>query len=391
MLAPYRNQTEPMTELTPPSTRGRRAVIVVLSLAAALSAAIPVRAQPSSADLRTLSAQQVEALGLRVEPADGSKSSSLARYPAQVVVPIARQRLVAAPLPALVESLQVAVGDEVRAGQVLAVLRSTQASELQRDVAQANSQADLARRNLERDEQLFAEGLIAQSRLEAARAQARQAQAQQLERRRALAQAGVGADGGAGQITLRAPIAGVVLEQQAVVGQRLEQAAPLYRIAALDPLWVEMQAPATDAASLARGSAVRIEAGPQAGRRDAVAIVGRVIAIGQSVDAATQTLLVRAEVRAPAGALRPGQTVVAVVEVSGAASVRVPAAAVVDEGGAPVVYVEEAAGTFRRVPVTPGGSAGGMATVTGIEAGTRVVVQGTAALKSIFAAPAAGN
>ena len=197
-----------MTDLTPPSTRGRRAVIVVLSLAAALSAAIPVRAQPSSADLRTLSAQQVEALGLRVEPADGSKSSSLARYPAQVVVPIARQRLVAAPLPALVESLQVAVGDEVRAGQVLAVLRSTQASELQRDVAQANSQADLARRNLERDEQLFAEGLIAQSRLEAARAQARQAQAQQLERRRALAQAAGRAPRGARALTQRAPHSG---------------------------------------------------------------------------------------------------------------------------------------------------------------------------------------
>lgn len=373
--------------MTPPNRHGRRAAIVAVLMAAAVAAS----AQPPSVERRTIAAQQVDALGIRVQPADASNAGSQARYPAQVVVPIARQRLVAAPLPALVESLQVAVGDEVRAGQVLAVLRSTQASELQRDVAQANSQADLARRNLERDEQLFAEGLIAQSRLEAARAQARQAQAQQLERRRALAQAGVGADGGAGQITLRAPIAGVVLEQQAVVGQRLEQAAPLYRIAALDPLWVEMQAPATDAASLARGSAVRIEAGPHAGRREAAALVGRVIALGQSVDTATQTVLVRAEVRAPAGALRPGQTVVAVVEVPGAASVRVPAAAVVDEGGAPVVFVEEAAGTFRRVPVTLSGSADGMATVTGIEAGAPVVVQGTAALKSIFAAPALGN
>ena len=348
-------------------------------------------AQPPSVERRTIAPQQVDALGIRMQPADGSNAASLARYPAQVVVPVAQQRLVAAPLPALVESLQVAVGDEVRAGQVLAVLRSTQASELQRDVAQANSQADLARRNLERDEQLFAEGLIAQSRLEAARAQARPRRAQQPERRRALPQAGGRADGGAGQITRRAPIAGVVLEQHAVVGQRLEQAAPLYRIAALDPLWVEMQAPATDAASLARGSAVRIEAGPQAGRRDAAGIVGRVIALGQSVDAATQTLLVRAEVRAPAGALRPGQTVVAAVEVPGAASVRVPAAAVVDEGGAPVVFVEEAAGTFRRVPVTLGGSADGTATVTGIEAGARVVVQGTAALKAIFAAPPAAQ
>ncbi len=367
--------------------RGRSAAVFLLFTAIAASAA----AQSPADERRTLAAQQVEALGIRVEPAGSAQTASLARYPAQVVVPVARQRLVAAPLPALVESLQVAVGDPVRAGQTLAVLRSAQATELQRDVAQANSQAELARRSLERDEQLFAEGLIAQSRLEAARAQARQAQAQQLERRRALEQAGVG--GGSGQIVLRTPIAGVVLEQHAVVGQRVEQAAPLYRIATLDPLWVEMQVPAIDAASLALGRAVRVEASPAAGSAgaagDAKAIEGRVIALGQSVDAATQTVLVRAEVRAPGGILRPGQTVVAGVEMPGAGTVQLPAAAVVEDGGATVVFVEEAAGSFRRVPVVLVRTADNVATVKGIAAGARVVAHGTAALKSVFAAPAA--
>lgn len=370
--------------------RGRSAAVFLLSTAIAVSAA----AQSPTVERRTLAAQQVEALGIRVEPVGGGQTASLARYPGQVVVPVARQRLVAAPLPGLVESLQVAAGDPVRAGQTLAVLRSAQATELQRDVAQANSQAELARRSLERDEQLFAEGLIAQSRLEAARAQARQAQAQQLERRRALEQAGVG--GGSGQIVLRAPIAGVVLDQRALVGQRIEQAAPLYRIATLDPLWVEMQVPATDAATLALGRAVRVEASPTAGGADAAgatggakAIEGRVIALGQSVDAATQTVLVRAEVRAPGGVLRPGQTVVATVEIPGAGTVQLPAAAVVEDGGATVVFVEEAAGSFRRVPVVLVRTADHVATVRGIAAGARVVVHGTAALKSDFAAPAA--
>lgn len=373
--------------MTSSAFRGRRAATFLLFAAIAASAA----AQPPADERRTLAAQQVEALGIRIEPAGAAQAASLASYPAQVVVPVARQRLVAAPLPALVESLQVAVGDPVRAGQTLAVLRSAQATELQRDVAQANSQAELARRSLERDEQLFAEGLIAQSRLETARAQARQAQAQQLERRRALEQAGVG--GGSGQIVLRAPIAGVVLQQHAVVGQRVEQAAPLYRIATLDPLWVEMQVPAIDVASLALGRAVRVEASTAAGSAgaagDAKAIEGRVIALGQSVDAATQTVLVRAEVRAPGGILRPGQTVVAGVEMPGAGTVQLPAAAVVEDGGATVVFVEETAGSFRRVPVVLVRTADNVATVRGIAAGARVVVHGTAALKSVFAAPAA--
>lgn len=370
--------------MTGSGIRGRSAAVFLLCAAIAASAA----AQPPTEERRALSAQQVEALGIRVEPVGGAQTASLARYPAQVVVPVARQRLVAAPLPALVESLQVAVGDPVRAGQTLAVLRSAQATELQRDVAQANSQAELARRSLERDEQLFAEGLIAQSRLEAARAQAWQAQAQQLERRRALEQAGVG--GGSGQIVLRAPIAGVVLEQHAVVGQRVEQAAPLYRVATLDPLWVEMQVPAADAASLALGRAVRVEASPAAGAAGASKpIEGRVIALGQSVDAATQTVLVRAEVRAPGGVLRPGQTVVATVDMPAAGMVQLPAAAVVEDGGATVVFVEESAGGFRRVQVVLVRTADNVATVSGIAAGARVVVHGTAALKSVFAAPAA--
>lgn len=351
-------------------------------------AGVAATAQAQTDERRTLTARQIEALGIRIQTVDGAQAASFARYPAQVVVPVARQRLVAAPLPALVESLQVAVGDPVRAGQTLAVLRSAQASELQRDVAQATSQVDLARRSLERDEQLFAEGLIAQSRLDAARAQARQAQAQQIERRRALEQAGVSA--GSGQIVLRAPIAGVVLEQHAVLGQRVEQAAPLYRIATLDRLWVEMQAPATDAAALAPGRAVRVEASPAAGR-DAREIEGRVIALGQSVDAATQTVLVRAEVRASNGILRPGQTVVATVEMPGAGTVRLPAMAVVEEGGATVVFVQEAAGSFVRVPVGVVHSADSVVTVSGIAAGAQVVVHGTAALKAVFAAPPAAQ
>lgn len=351
-------------------------------------AGVAATAQAQTDERRTLTARQIEALGIRIQTVDGAQAASFARYPAQVVVPVARQRLVAAPLPALVESLQVAVGDPVRAGQTLAVLRSAQASELQRDVAQATSQVDLARRSLERDEQLFAEGLIAQSRLDAARAQARQAQAQQIERRRALEQAGVSA--GSGQIVLRAPIAGVVLEQHAVLGQRVEQAAPLYRIATLDRLWVEMQAPATDAAALAPGRAVRVEASPAAGR-DAREIEGRVIALGQSVDEATQTVLVRAEVRASNGILRPGQTVVATVEMPGAGTVRLPAMAVVEEGGATVVFVQEAAGSFVRVPVGVVHSADSVVTVSGIAAGAQVVVHGTAALKAVFAAPPAAQ
>lgn len=371
------------------STRNSKFIPVAIA-ATLLAASVVVTVQAEPVPAASLTPSQVEALGVRTAAASAAQAVSSAGYPARVVAPLAQQRVVAAPLPALVDSLQVAVGDTVVRGQLLATLRSDEALGLQRDVAQADSQADLARRSLARDEQLFAEGLVAASRLEATRAQARQASALQHERRRVLEQAGVRGERGApGQIALRAPIAGVVLEQQAVVGQRLEQAAPLYRIARLDPLWVEMQVPAAEGVALKSGHGVRIDVAhpgaPEAAHPGAQALAGRVLAVGPTVDPAMQTLLVRAEVRDPAGALRVGQTVVARVETAGAGAVHVPAAAVVDDGGASAVFVEDAPGRFRRAPVSVDTASGGVAAVRGIAPGSRVVVRGTAALKSLFA------
>lgn len=44
-------------------------------------------------------------------------------------------------------------------------------------------------------------------------------------------------------ITLTAPIDGQVLEQMVTTGQQVEMAMPLYKIAKLNPLWLEIHAP----------------------------------------------------------------------------------------------------------------------------------------------------
>lgn len=327
----------------------------------------------------TLKPAQIEALGVRTQPVLADEAGSSTRYPATVVLPDQRQRMVAAPLAGLVEFLSVSVGDSVRSGQQLAVLRSAQAQELQRDVLTSGSQATLASAALARDEQLFKEGLIAQARLEASRAQAQQAQAQQQERQRALQQAGVsgGAVGSSGVISLTAPIAGVVLERHVVVGQRVEQATAIYRIANLSTLWLEMQVPAAEAGALRLYDKVQVGEGPAS---------GRVIGIGHAVDAASQTVLVRAELSAGATALRVGQALDAQIARAAPGVVRLPAVAVVEDGGKRVVFIEAAPGQYRVAPVELLGSSGGMAAVRGLAPGAKVVVQGTAALKSLLAA-----
>ena len=45
------------------------------------------------------------------------------------------------------------------------------------------------------------------------------------------------------QLNVHAPISGMVIERMAVAGERIDMLAPLYRIANLDELWLEINIP----------------------------------------------------------------------------------------------------------------------------------------------------
>ena len=335
----------------------------------------------SAAEPLLLQPAQVEALGIATAVAGEAAGARAATLPARVLVPNEQMRVIAAPAGGLVEMLAVPPGAAVRRGQVLARLASPEALALQRDVLQADSQAALLHQNLQRDEQLFAEGLIPQSRLQATRASAAQAGAQARERRVGLALSGVAPGRLGGALELTAPIDGVVIEQSAQLGQRVEAFAPIYRIASLSPLWLEMQAPVDRAATLREGMTVRI-AGSE--------VAATLIAIGRMVDPASQTVLLRASVGAGAQTLRPGQIVeVALPPGSGGAGQALPAGALARHAGKTFVFVQDgshAAGArFEPRPVRVLGQGGDGVVVDGIAAGERVAVQGVSGLKALLA------
>lgn len=333
-----------------------------------------------AAEPLSLQTAQLKALGIVTAvagEASGGKGGSL---PAKVLVPNEQLRVVAAPVAGMVELLAVAPGATVKRGQVLARLISPQALELQRDAVQAGSQAALLQQNLQRDEQLFAEGLIAESRLQATRAAATQAAAQASERRQGLALAGAQAGKLGGALALTAAIDGVVLDQGVQLGQRVEAATPIYRIAKLSPLWLEIQAPVELAAGLKLGAPVKVANS---------AVTGQLIAIGRAVDAASQTVLLRAAVGAGADSLRPGQVVEVEIAGQAAAAQRLPAAALARSAGQTVAFVQVAGDDqgvkFEVRPVRVVGQGGDSVVVDGIAAGERVVVKGVSGLKAMLA------
>ena len=144
-------------------------------------------------------------------------------------------------------------------------------------------------------------------------------------------------------LSVAAPQSATVVEILVSPGQRVEQSAPLIKLARLTPLWVEIAIPASSIKAIRPGAKVEIEG---------YATPGQVVLVSETADPATQTILVRAEI-ANSGELRPGQTTEARVGfISSAESAwEIPYSALIRRGEKSSVFVATQDG-FRLVTVT---------------------------------------
>ncbi len=330
------------------------------------------------------SAAQRAALRVVSSPLASQTGPIATVLPARVTVPPSQERVVSVPVAGAITEVRVAAGDAVKAGQTLAVLRGEELVSAQRDITQAAVQVRLAEETARRDEALFKEGIIAESRLQSARAGLAQARASLMERRAWLRLMGLSAaaikaaEAGTrytDSIALAAPAAGTVLEQTALAGARVEPGSPLFKVVRLDPLWLEVQAPSQSMAAIRVGQKVEV--------RDS-GTSGVVVSVGRDVSAA-QTVTIRARMSNADGRLRLNQSVS--VSLAGAGSAqewRLPAQAVVRQAGRSWVF-DERAGGFEPVPGNVLSQAANAVAVSGpFDGREKVAVQGVAALKSAW-------
>lgn len=340
----------------------------------------------------TFTPVQMERLGVATAPVTPGRVVQTETLPARVVIPPKQERVVSAPLGGLVTALHAAREEPVQEGAALAEIRSPELVQSQQAFLRAHSTRELAAASLERDRQLYDDGVIPERRYQETRSRFQQARSDLAARRQALLLAGMSEAGVdrlaetgelSGGLRVRSPMDGVVLEKRVRSGQRLQQAAPLYRIARLDPLWLEIRLPVDRLQGVAAGIPVSV---PCAGLEATVSRVGR------TAEAASQTVLVRAEVAGGESCLRPGQYVETRLEVgAGEGRFRVPEGAVVRNQGKPWVFVRQASG-FMPVAVTVHGRREGGAVVSGpLESGQSVAVSGLAAIKGAWAGYGGGE
>ncbi|MGD9787677.1 MAG: efflux RND transporter periplasmic adaptor subunit [Sulfuricellaceae bacterium] len=356
---------------------GQRRWAVALSLAL-----IPCLAW--SGDEIRITPEQAKQLGIQTQGFSTQAGAGGIAFPAQVIVPNGQLQVVSVPVAALVESLLVAVNQPVKKGQALARLQSPAIVEAQREFLNAATQSGLAGQSLKRDAQLYQEGIIAEGRYLNTRGAAVQAGAAYNQWRQTLKLYGM-SDGAirklqatgqlSGSLELASPIDGVVIEQSVVAGQRAEASVPLYKVAKLSPLWLEIEAVPASVAGVAAGSAVTIPA---------YGASGKVLSVGRSVNAASQTVTVRAEITQGTESLRAGQYVDALIAAAPASvkQWRVPTAALVRNQGKAYLFIQGKAG-FVPTEVKVLGEVADSAVVQGSLRGTeRYAVRGVSALKA---------
>jgi cobalt-zinc-cadmium efflux system membrane fusion protein len=294
---------------------------------------------------------------------------------------------VVAPVSGRVSRVLVDVGQRVRAGQPLAEIQSTELGRASAAYFTAQARAELARRALERKRTLADEKIAPLREVQEAQAEADAAQADLRAARAGLSALGIAPaslaieDSASSALTLRAPVGGVVIARDVVVGQAAEADTPLFRVGDLSRLWLIVHAFERDAVRVTLGASASIAFAALPGQP----FTGRVTLIGRQVDVESRTVPLRIEVDNPGDQLRPGMSASATLPLGAATSniLAVPVVALQRLGDDWVVFIPKEDGHFDIRPVGRGRDFGNEVEILrGVKAGERVVVEGAFVLKA---------
>lgn len=336
-------------------------------------------------DIIKLSAEQRNSMSVEVKSIEKATAVFGKSIPAQVVIPPKQMRMVAATQAGMIDQIMVSTGEFVQQGQILAYIQSPEVISLQRDYLQALTKLKLAKAALKRDKSLLKEGVIATRRMQETRSQVDELTATLDEHKQALSLAGI-SDADITKLektaqlnprlTVHSPLAGVVLDAKVESGQRIAASDPLFRVAVLTPLWLEIKAPLEQLPQLGVGAHMHVLG---------TGAEGTMIAIGRNVDPTSQTVTVRAEVTKNVNSLRPGQFVqVALTIADTKLRYQIPANAIARSAKQSVVFVETAEG-FIVKPVEVLSAQAGIAFIAGdFKGDERVAIKGIAAIKGAW-------
>lgn len=325
-----------------------------------------------------LDASYLATVGIRTEPAAGGSLSANVLAPAEIAAMPTGIAVVTAHASGTVVRLTKQLGDAVRVGEMLAQVESREGAAMAAELSVAQSKATLARSDAAREKMLFDQGVTPRQNLELEEAELAVAEAEVRRARDAAAAAHVTPDG---KIAVVSPIEGKITAVSAALGTFVQAERELFRIADPNLIQAEASVTALDAQRIAPGDPATIATASGA------KIAASVRSVTPSVDVLTRTATVLLSLTGTHDPLSPGEIVQADIAPKTAApsGVVIPEDAVQVVNGRNVVFVRTQTGFKVQQVVAGARSAGRIAILSGLEAGTVIATANAFFLKAELA------
>ncbi|HJZ84693.1 MAG TPA: efflux RND transporter periplasmic adaptor subunit [Polyangia bacterium] len=318
---------------------------------------------------------------IKIEPVRESDAASVVSLTGRVTFDEDHTQRVASPIDGRVLRLLVSPGDKVRAGQSLVELSSPQVGQLQADALKAQHDFEVAQKTIDRVHKLQSDGAVSDKEVAQAEAEFKKSRADVGRTAAQLRALGISASDPAVRVSLHAQIAGTVVERSALVGQevRADQAQALMTITSLDVVWVQADVYEQDLALLQPGAQVTVHVPAYPGE----SFAGKIVHIGDVVDAQTRTVKLRCVAPNPEHKLKPEMFAkVELKDVSGRKLVVIPARAVLSDGQKTKVVVATEGNVFKVREIEVGPEVDGVVRVLAkLRPGEKIVTDGALFLK----------
>ncbi len=305
--------------------------------------------------------------------ADAGPSNATVRGFGRVAFAANSSYAVRASVSGYVERVHVAVGQEVRAGQALATVRSGEIARLRGDARRLEASMATDEDIIARLEKLIADGAASTRELVEAKGRLSASRAEYAGVRESLS--AVGALGGSGErFDLRASAAGRVLARHVAPGDHLapDTAEAPFLIGDPKQLVIRGAFPERDAPLLKDGGACRYQI-PALGGADAEGVLANVV---RTVDSKTLTAEAVCIPKVVDARLAADMTAKIDATIASDGAVTIPRTAVLLRRDDRVVFVKSGENALERRTVQLGAAVGeDVQIVSGVKSGDRVVVQ----------------
>lgn len=332
-----------------------------------------------------LSEAQLQASDLAIETAAMADFVTALALPGQLVLSTDREARISSPVSGTVRSAPIQIGSKVQAGDVLATIESAQLSDASARYLSAKERLDLAQSLFAREQSLWQKKISAEQDYLAARGALAEARIEAQSALQSLMSLGLSeknaralkAGSHLARFALRTPISGTLLSKDLTLGEAVGSDKPLFRVADLSVLWIDLAIPVNDLSLVRAGQSVWVS------NKSGQKTKGQVVFVQPELDSASRSGSVRVQIDNAQGAWRSGEFVDAMIQTDEPKlAISVPVSAIVMIENEPSVFVEGSEGLAPRVVKVGNRSGDRQEIISGLSAGERFVTGNVFVLKA---------